>query len=418
MSMRRLIHRWFVQYNPLYFASALCVLAGVLLLSEGFSGAGAGSGSGGVGLTAVLEFYQWLLIGAAALLFRREGQRRPAVILGIVTMVYLGDPTFQIEGMALLGLGGLLPSLLWVGSVALKLRALVWAFRLRLSPSFFLATLFGAAGLALLPHLETSLPMLSGGSLPIRQIFAGAILVTVYGVGAVLVTWRAGLSSRETLDAWGQTVLRRTRKAAAFVWIGLAAYHLAAWSLNLGTEVLPSLLAAGVLVAALRQSREFSIWARIAGALGLGLLGDPALFPVVLTLAASTGLLLGWRRSPRMLVATVFFAYLTAVVVLQQAGQVGVLPWVTLLLLVPLALLIWRKRAWSGFVAAALMALDLGVRLELLREPQGPLEWGATLLVVGFVFLATGLAVNLWGVAPEPAPPSGPAPPERHLRVL
>ena len=70
----RLFVRWFVQYNPMFTASALCVLGGVLLLSC------ATGSAANVALTGILEVYQWLVIGTAALLYRRLLERRPAAI--------------------------------------------------------------------------------------------------------------------------------------------------------------------------------------------------------------------------------------------------------------------------------------------------------------------------------------------------
>ncbi|MDF1566244.1 MAG: hypothetical protein P1V51_24645 [Deltaproteobacteria bacterium] len=421
--LRALLHEWFVQYNPLYFASALCVMAGVLLLSQAFAPTGPGYGE--VGLAVVLELYQWLLIGAAALLYRRreEGrdQRRPAVILGIMAMVFLGDPTFQIERMALLGGAGLLPAGLWVASVLLKLRALVWVFRLRVSVSFLAVTTLGAAALAFLPQLE------SFG----REVLAAGMTTALFGVGAALVLSRPRIEADEALSEWGATVLRRSRKAAAWVWLGLAVYHLGVWSLSLGPSVLPSFFGAGMLVAALRKRRELSIWARVAGALGLALLGDPGLFPLVLALAAGTTLYLGWRRSPRMLVVTAFFTYLVATLLLGRLGLMTHLPWAALGVVLVLAGLLWRHRAWSAIPAALLLGLDLGVRMGFLRQPEGTLEWGGLLVLGGFLFLASGLALNLWspaivvperpqgpGSGPPPGPPGGPRQVRPPLRVI
>ena len=90
---RRLLYRWFVEYNPLYFFSALCVLAGVLLVSRALPEAGLEGGR--LILAGVVQLYELLLIGAAALLFRVAGQRRPAVMLAIVAIPFLFDWTFQ-----------------------------------------------------------------------------------------------------------------------------------------------------------------------------------------------------------------------------------------------------------------------------------------------------------------------------------
>ena len=59
MSWRDRTHRWFVEYNPLYFASAMCVFAGVWLVSEGLP---VDRFASKAAVVAVTEAYQLLLI--------------------------------------------------------------------------------------------------------------------------------------------------------------------------------------------------------------------------------------------------------------------------------------------------------------------------------------------------------------------
>jgi hypothetical protein len=79
---QRLLHRWFVEYNPFYLLSAMLVLVGMTALAH--AAAQAGSGEGAIG-----EVYAFSLIAGAALLVRIR-QRRPAVMLGLLTVVYQG----------------------------------------------------------------------------------------------------------------------------------------------------------------------------------------------------------------------------------------------------------------------------------------------------------------------------------------
>lgn len=77
---RQTLHEWFVVYNPLYFASALCFLVGVWL----------GSGElapldwrlGDLALLGIVQLYELALIGGAWLLWR-AGAKRPATILPV-----------------------------------------------------------------------------------------------------------------------------------------------------------------------------------------------------------------------------------------------------------------------------------------------------------------------------------------------
>src|SRR5687768_1606643 len=85
-----LLHRWFVQYNPLYLVSAALVLGGAIILSRAMVQNGGVLGQ--LSITAVLDVYAWALIGSAALL-TRIGLRRPAVMLALLTMLYQCDPS-------------------------------------------------------------------------------------------------------------------------------------------------------------------------------------------------------------------------------------------------------------------------------------------------------------------------------------
>ncbi|MGQ0654123.1 MAG: hypothetical protein ACT4P4_17970 [Betaproteobacteria bacterium] len=78
MTVTVLWHRWFVQYNPFYLASALFVLGGIYLLTRN----PADWESEQLVLAGVIQLYELALIAAAAFLFDLPSQRRPAVILG------------------------------------------------------------------------------------------------------------------------------------------------------------------------------------------------------------------------------------------------------------------------------------------------------------------------------------------------
>src|SRR5690606_9630249 len=81
---RRLLHRWFVEYNPFYLLSATLVLGGMILTSRALAAGGGVYGQ--VGVAAIAELYASALIGGAALL-TRIGQRRPAVMLAVLTVL-------------------------------------------------------------------------------------------------------------------------------------------------------------------------------------------------------------------------------------------------------------------------------------------------------------------------------------------
>ena len=95
-----LLHRWFVQYNPLYLLSAALVLFGTHLLYRDLLAAGYLLGQ--LGVPAIAEIYAWALIGGAALLTRIE-LRRPAVLLALLAVLFQGDLTLLIETSVYLG---------------------------------------------------------------------------------------------------------------------------------------------------------------------------------------------------------------------------------------------------------------------------------------------------------------------------
>ena len=147
---RRLLVRWFVEYNPLYLVSALLVLGGLMMISRGQADQGTMSPEVGA-IPVIAEVYAAVLIAGAALL-TRLGQRRPAVMLALITALYQCDLTLFTERSVYLGFAGALAALAWLIVFVVKLYALAWAMRVRLSRSAVAVAAFGALGLAVLPH--------------------------------------------------------------------------------------------------------------------------------------------------------------------------------------------------------------------------------------------------------------------------
>jgi hypothetical protein len=207
MDLRRLLHRWFVEYNPLYIVSAALVLRGVNLLSHAVNLQ--------LGVPAIVEAYAWTLIAGAAILYR-VGLRRPAVMLSLLAIVYQGDLTLHTETCAYLGATGALASIVWLASFAAKLFALARAMRLRVARSGFAVPILGAAMLVAVPRLVRLADAQTGG------IIASCALFVVLASG--LWTSRT-IESRHALDAWGHTVLRRAKLAVWSIWSALFVVH-------------------------------------------------------------------------------------------------------------------------------------------------------------------------------------------------
>src|SRR4051812_22790377 len=186
--LRRLLHRWLVQYNPLYLVSATLCLAGVYLTARGL--ADRGTAFGEVGVAAITELYAIALIGGAALL-TRIGQRRPAVMLALLAALYQGDLTLHTEVCTYLGRVGVAASAAWAALFVAKLYALAWALKVRPSRSAVALAAYGGAGLAVMPHVLARVPPGAGGAL---------VALWAFSVGALGLYAPRAVASAVELD--------------------------------------------------------------------------------------------------------------------------------------------------------------------------------------------------------------------------
>ncbi|MBW2208009.1 MAG: hypothetical protein JRG79_13955, partial [Deltaproteobacteria bacterium] len=266
-----LLHYWFIQYNPLYFFSALCMLGGMFLLSRGLTEMDWHGGQ--LFLTGVVQTYEIILIAGAALLFRTQGQRRPAVILGLMEAFFLFDGTFRTEMIASLGSHGLVWAGAWMAMTALKLWAMVWAFRLKISASAFFLPLLAAFWIALFPQA------LERANIDKSWVH---LLAIWYGVGLVMCAkfLKPRVGCTIMLDAWGRKVLRRSSMAAWGMWAGFYLFHLLIWSAMFHIPFTAAQAAPFILLLFLLKGE---IWAWSAGAAIIAL---SATFPGFVTPAA------------------------------------------------------------------------------------------------------------------------------------
>jgi hypothetical protein len=273
---RPLLHRWFVQYNPTYLLSSMFVLSGVILLSRGL--AERGSEYGTLGVAAVAEVYACALIAAAALLFR-IGQRRPAVLLALITTLYQSDLTLHTETCAYLGAVGMAAALAWFLLFVGKLHALAWALRIRLTSRAVATVTLGAAGLAVGPLVLPLLDARGAGT-------ATALFVLALGTLYPPLTEETA-SSRVTLDDWSRTVLQRSVRATWILWATATAVHVLFWSTH-GQNGLELALVAVPFLAIGRSRREWRVWAVVVGLPIAVLLLVPSAFSACTLLAALT----------------------------------------------------------------------------------------------------------------------------------
>jgi hypothetical protein len=335
---REIFHRWFVQYNPFYFASALLVLAGVFLVTRDPDR----WEDGHLALAAVIQLYELALIAGAGLLFALPGQRRPAVILGIVTMAFLFDASFRTEALASIGAHTLPGAVAWVLLLGLKLAVLGRALRVRLPAGHCTTWILAGAVVALGPQLIA------------RGIGANGVLVGACWLGIALVLLPAPkVQSELPLDEWGGLVLARLERLVPLAWAALYWAHVVGWAGIYELSFTPLCFAPLVVLLPLLMPREGLAWLAIG-----------------IALAAAS-------QRP------VEFQAVAALLALGAALKAYAAGWPRL------------------YVAAALAALACVAPILQPFLPQSLARWGTLSLGAGFVALAAGLALNYWASRPR-----------------
>ncbi len=269
MQIRAVLHRWFVQYNPLYFASALCILAGVFLVARELPQDAFGSK---LGVAACTELYQLLLIGGAVVLLR-AGLKRPAAILGITAFVFILDVAFNGERlMSFMGLMSLEPgmrarravpaSIAFAMLGPIKLWLLARVFRLR-SAGGPLAV--AGAVIFLLPLLPYVVE-LESTTVSVRQ----GLYLGLSWLGAPVLGWAFTPNARRWTSAWTEDnpdpwLTRNIANVAPFLVTALYYAHVLGWSslsdLSLSVaQLAPSVLVVTIALATRGGPAEFVSW--------------------------------------------------------------------------------------------------------------------------------------------------------------
>lgn len=426
---QRLLHRWFIQYNPLYLVSAALVLVGTILSARGLAGGGS---LAQLGISAIAEVYAWSLIGGAALLVR-IGLRRPAVMLALLAALYQCDLTLHTETCAHLGTIGVLGSAAWLMGSLAKLRALAWAMQLRLSRSVLVVVTLGASFVALVPWCLRTLegPAASG----------------LLGVG-LLVVLAAGLWSaprvegRRVEPGWAATVARRSVRATWIGWSAMLLVHVGFW-LSQHATLEGAVLVPVTLLSCTRFVRsEARIWLVVIGTLGGAVLWAPHLLAATAVMAAITLGLRALRKpsmpaaaspavtrgsddvyrvdatsettplppppaSPsfalaprderlRLLTGVVGCSYLAVWAHGWSGGPWPAHAWgLDALLALASAVAFARIRRPTLLVPSALASAHLVVSLRVVPGPQSALEWGITCLGLGFALLVLSLYASV-----------------------
>jgi hypothetical protein len=328
-----IFHRWFVQYNPFYFASALLVLGGVFLVTRDPDR----WEDGHLALATVIQLYELALIAGAGLLFTLPGQRRPAVILGIVAMGFLFDPSFRAEALASIGAQTLPAALGWVLLLGLKLALLGRALRVRLPVSHCALWILAGAFVGLGPQLI---------ALGIRP---GLVLTAACWLGvALLVCPAPKLRSEVPLDEWGGVVLVRLRWLVPTAWTAIYWVHVVGWVGIYELNFSPVCFAPLVVLLPLTMPRESLAW-----------------------IAIGIALVVAWQRPGE-------FQAVAALLALGAALKAYRADWPRLYFAAVLAVIACAAPALQPFL------------------PQSLARWGALSLGAGFFALAAGLSLNYW----------------------
>ena len=383
---RALAARWFVQFNPVFTASALCVLGGVLTLSNALGDEAV------VGLSVALEAYQWLLIGTAALLYRRLLDRRPGVILGLIASAFLLDPTLQASALAASDVGPGAGFVWWLAFVA-KVSALCWAFCVRANLGARILMVAVGGFLAMLPQLRV-VDLISDAT-------TGPSALAIVTLGMVARFLSPQLSSTRTLDDASTLVFARIRVVLAVgVVIGVAGQSLnTVWSC--GDRSVAALVGATLLaiLLATKTRIEGIVWLLAVPALGFlvgGRMGS-ALPPILVgvTLLALAPL---HRSAPRVLVVGLCLAawgFESLRVFRPNPSIFHILIVATLFL--ALVFIAIRRRSLLAAALVAVTTIALGVHgvegLMTLGRGRGPSPStvGLGLLAAGFVLIPLGV---------------------------
>ncbi len=428
-----LLYRWFVQYNPLYLLSAALVVFGLYEMHGALADDTSVWGRLGVGVLS--EAYAFALIAGAAILTRLS-LPRPAVFVALIALVYQGDLALGTEHYALLGRVGLLASFAWVLAFYVKLRGLAWALRLEISVSATAIPVFGALGVALIPHLSRRID--SSG----LTIIVGAWLFVLFAAG--FWTTRP-VTSRAPLDAWGRTVLARSLRATWVIFAVLAVGHVYFWTeqYNLDGSIF---LPVALLLMTRWVQREIAVLVTVGTALFSIARLTPALLNVTAQMSALTLMLYALRKpvapsvrdneqrddyrattstDPEVIPASFAIAPMPALVrQLAWSGYAfylaawtsgwsgGPLPAhmvpLDLAAALVVAVVAWKSRV--RVIVAPLVAtyVHWSIQTRLLRAPHSPLQWGLATFATGFAMLGASI-VTSWRVAlrMEHCAPSG-----------
>ena len=378
----QLFYRWFVVYNPLYFASALCFVFGVFLVSKGMNQINWLDGQ--LLLTAVIECYEILLLAGSFILYRMAGLRRPAVILAIINICFLFDCTYQTEHISTVPLFGGIASFLWIVMFAAKLLALAWIFRLRIPWFGYAIPILAAIGIAVIPHL-LFYTGIDQSVIHLAATWYGAVL-------AILFLWyRPSVTCEGLSDPAGRIVLAKVWTAAWIIWGGLYLFHVISWIRFYEFAINAAILAPVCSIIPFVSDNEEYTWAGLTLVMFFSLSSPPFFFLV----AVMCALVFFWRATtglpPRMYVGAILCLHLAIRTIGWKAYPFpDPADWLAVTTGISLIGIGWYYR----LVSALLLSAGGGYVYIDPPLPRTIMQWGALFIGAGFVTLIAGIAAN------------------------
>ena len=380
--LNELIYDWFVRYNPLYFVSAACFIFGVLLVSRGIQSINWIDGQ--ILLTAVIELYQLGLLAGAFVLYRIFNQRRPAVILAIMNIVFLFDCTYQTEHISSVPVIGEIAIAVWVFMVAVKMIALVWIFRIKVPVIGLLLPVLGAIGIVTGPYL-LYYTYFDATFIHLIMTWYGVILAVVY------FWFRPIANCKNEPDYRCGMVLDRITHAAWMIWAGFYLFHLISWIRFHDINVSLANLAPVFIILPFVAKREELTWIGCLAAFLVSLV-NPSFFSINAFLVGFVFCVKAWKdRYPRFYIGGILSFHFALTSVMWSGGP---FPESSLMMILLSALLLvavgLAYRLISAFIIAAIWVL-------IFWHPRGPrdiMEWGGLFIGIGFLSLVTGVILN------------------------
>ncbi|MGN7614191.1 hypothetical protein ACQZV8_19155 [Magnetococcales bacterium HHB-1] len=394
---------WFVQYNPLFFFSAFCMLSGIFVVTQTLHGLPTEKLIfGQVLLFGVIQAYELLLVAGAWFLFRTINQPRPGVILGLMALFFLFDGTFRIEDLAHMDDVGIMLTVGWVVLTMIKWLLLVRVFQLDVPNEVTLSVLAAAVGIAALPRIMA----IPGADMPL--LFMGANLFGGALMGQFIYRSYAIGCQRE-LSEWGETVLRRSVRAAWGILGGFYFYHLWNYIIWLGPDNGMVMIIQATPFAALfipMAKEKGAYWSTLIGATFLATLYPPLFSWIVWMLAAAVAIRFGKRKETNLSVT-----YIVLVLVgfqgwgwqVNEAFPDPIL-WANISAIIALLAIAWRLRSIFSLIAA-FGILNFSMNWMALM-PDTEAGMGVLWIIISFLMLIAAITSSAIMLESIPKPGS------------